>query len=220
MKNIWFDGGAWTCAWGGGVIQYLKQDYPSIISNYDNVGGYSAGGFLSMNVYLDFNEPDFWHCFEHESYGFGKYHLWIEEVIKRVWDKDKNEKLKNDNKINLVTFSTYKMKPIIRNNWCSKQEFVEFVKGTAHIPVMCGKGLYYIDNDLGWSLDGGLTHRDPPKEWGNTLIISPWRSSSKFIIAPSKPIPKKLLVVSDFDLCKKVFDQGIEDAKLWVKKYY
>ncbi len=93
MRTIWFDGGSWTCAWGGGVIQYLKQHYPDLISNYDNVGGYSAGGFLAMNVHLGFNEPDFWYCFEHETHGFGKYHLWSEEVANRVWEKDVNKKI-------------------------------------------------------------------------------------------------------------------------------
>ena len=219
MKNIWFDGGAWTCAWGGGVIQYLKQNYPDILSNYNNVGGYSAGGYLAMNVYLDFNEPDFWHCFQHETHGFGKYHLWSEEVANRVWEKDINKRFINDNKITLVVFSAHKLKPIIKNNWKSEEEFINFTKGTVHIPIMCGKGLHYIQS-LGWSLDGGLTHRDPPKEWENTLIISPWKKSSKFIIGPSKQITRKLLIMGDFDLCKKIFDQGYEDAKLWVKKYY
>ena len=52
MENIWFDGGAWTCAWGAGVIQYLKKDYPDLLRNYKNVGGYSAGGYLALNVHL------------------------------------------------------------------------------------------------------------------------------------------------------------------------
>ena len=60
-KNIWFDGGAWTCAWGAGVYQFLIQNYPDIFLNYENVGGYSSGGFLAMNLYLSFNESDFWY---------------------------------------------------------------------------------------------------------------------------------------------------------------
>lgn len=219
MKNIWLDGGAWTCAWGAGVIQYLKQNYPELISDYDNVGGYSAGGFLAMNVHLDFNEPDFWYCFKHETHGFGNYHLWSEEVASRVWEKDKNKKLINDPRINLVIYSFNLMKPIIRNSWKTKEEFVNFAKGTTTIPIMCQKGLYYVKNH-GWSVDGGLTHRDPPKEWDNTLIVSPWRTSSKNIIGPSKYLPLKLLIMCDFEVCKDIFDQGVEDAKLWVKKYY
>jgi hypothetical protein len=219
MKNIWFDGGAWTCAWGGGVIQYLKQNYPEIISNYDNVGGYSAGGYLAMNVYLDFNEPDFWYCFQHETHGFGKYHLWSEEVAKRVWEKDINKKFINDNKITLVTFSYKKLKTISRDCWSSKEDFMNFTKGTVHIPIMCGDIGFDVEN-IGLCIDGGLNHRNPPKQWDETLIISPWRKSSKDTIGPSSSLPKKLLIIGDFDLCKKVFDQGFEDGKKWVKKYY
>ena len=221
MKNVWFDGGAWTCAWGAGVIQYLKKDYPDLIYNYENIGGYSAGGFLAMNVYLDFNEPDFWYHFQHKTHGIGKYHLWSEEVANRCWEFDQknNKKFINDNKISLVVYSTKSLSPVIRNNWNSKEDFVNFTKGTVHIPLMCGKGFHYV-NEFGWSLDGGLTHRNPPKEWGKTFIVSPWRESDQYTIGPSNPINKKLLIMGDWDLCKKAFNQGIEDAKIWVKKYY
>jgi hypothetical protein len=219
MENIWFDGGAWTCAWGGGVIQYLKQNYPDLISNYDNVGGYSAGGFLAMNVHLDFNEPDFWYCFEHEIHGFGKYHLWAEEVANRVWEKDVNKKLINTKNLSIVIYSFNLMQPIIRHSWKTKEEFINFTKASTNIPIMCQKGLHYVKNH-GWSVDGGLTQRNPPSDWNETFIISPWRNSSKNIIGPSKGLPSKLLIMGDFDLCRKIFDQGIEDAKLWIKKYY
>lgn len=220
MKNIWFDGGAWTCAWGAGVLQYLKQHHPELISNYDNVGGYSAGGFLAMNLYLDFNEPDFWYAFQHETHGFGKYHMWSEETANRCWeiDQQRNKKFIYDNKISLVVYSLNLLGPVIRHNWKTKEDFVSFGKASTNIPLMCRLGFHYVKNH-GWSMDGGLTHRDPPAEWGSTLIISPWRESSKTIIGPSKSLPKKLLIMGDWDLCKKIFDQGIEDAKLWVKKY-
>ena len=218
FDNIWLDGGAWTCAWGAGVIQYLKKSYPSILYNYENVGGYSAGGFLAMNIYLDFNEPDFWYCFENETHGFLKYHLWSEEVANRVWEKDINKKLINDNKISLVIYSFNLMSPVIRHSWKTKEEFVNFAKATTNIPIMCQKGLHYVKNH-GWSIDGGLTQRNPPNDWNNTLIISPWRISSKNIIAPSKILPLKLLIRGDFDLCRKIFDQGIDDAQKWCKKY-
>lgn len=220
MTNIWCDGGAWTCAWGAGVIQYLKQHYPDILSNYENVGGYSAGGYLAMNIHLDFNEPDFWSCFKHETHGFGKYHLWSEEVASRVWDLDqsRNQSLINDKRLNIVIYSFNLLNPVIRHTWKTKEEFINFTKASTNIPIMCQKGLHYVYKH-GWSVDGGLTHRNPPKEWGDTFIISPWRISSKMIIAPSKPLPKKLLIMGDFDLCKQIFDQGIEDAKLWIKKY-
>jgi len=220
MKNIWLDGGSWTCAWGGGVIQYLKQNYPEIISNYDNVGGYSAGGYLALNVYLDFNEPDFWECFYHNPHSFGKYHLWTEEVLRRTWKKDKNYRLMFDNKISLTLFSIQKRKQIFRNNFSNEEDFIKFTKGSAHIPFMCDFGLY--KSDEGYSIDAGAFRRDPPKNWklDETLIISPWRNSTRNIIGPSKSIPKSLLINPNFDICKEIFDQGIDDAKLWVKKYY
>jgi hypothetical protein len=219
MENIWFDGGAWSCAWGGGVIQYIKKDYPELIYNYKNLGGYSAGGYLAINVHLGFEEPQFWHTFQHKTHGFGKYHRWSEECASRCWNLDTNGKLRNDPRLSLVIYSINKLKPIIRNTWKSKEDFINFTKGTVHIPGLVSKGLHYV-NEHGWSVDGGLTHRNPPKEWGKTLIISPWRKSDQYTICPSKPINKKLLIMGDWGLCKKVFDQGIEDAKLWVKKYY
>lgn len=218
MKNIWFDGGAWTCAWGAGVTQYLKQHYPDIINNYDNIGGYSAGGVLAGCHYLDFEEPDFWYCFEHEIHGFGKYHKWSEECAKRLWEKDKNNRFLNDNKLTLVIFSTKKMKPILRNQWSSKYDFINFTKATVHIPILCSPGFLKV-LDFGYSMDGGLTHRNPPKEWEDTFIISPWRKSSKSIIGATKSPPKNLLIEGDFEACKKLFDQGIEDAKIWIKNF-
>ena len=110
------------------------------------------------------------------------------------------------------------MSPVIKHNFKTKLDFLNFVKGTANIPIMCYNGLHYIKNH-GWSVDGGLTHRNPPKEWNETLIISPWRKSSKNIIGPSKSIPKILLFKPDFNLCKKVFDQGLNDASIWSSKY-
>jgi hypothetical protein len=218
MENIWFDGGAWTCAWGGGVIQYLKKDYPDIIYNYKNVGGYSAGGFLAVNVHLGFDEPRFWHTFQHKTHGIGKYHQWSEECALRCWSLDVNDKLKNDSRLSLVIYSINKLKPIIRNTWKTSEDFINFTKATVHIPYLVASGFHYVD-DHGWCMDGGLTHRDPPKEWGQTLIISPWRKSNRYTIGPSKIIHPKLLVMEDWDLCRKIFDQGYEDAKSWCKRY-
>jgi hypothetical protein len=219
-ENIWFDGGAWTCAWGAGVIQYLRKHYPSLLYNYKNLGGYSAGGFLALNVYLNFEEPDFWYHFHHETHGLGKYHLWSEEVANRCceFDQKNNKRLINDNKISLIVYSTKSLSTIIRNNWNSKEDFVNFTKGTVHIPLMCGNIFHHIDG-VGWSMDGALTQRKAPDTWKNTLTISPWKKEDKFTIAPSKFINPKLLVVPDFDLCKKIFDQGIEDAQKWCTKY-
>lgn len=218
MKNIWFDGGAWTCAWGGGVIQYLKKDYPELLSNYERIGGYSAGGFLALNVYLDFNEPEFWHCFEHETHGIGKYHLWSEETAKRCWELDKDSRLINDSKLHLVVFSFSKMKTVFKSQWDSYEDFVNFTQGTVRIPLLVSKGLHNV-NGHGWSVDGGLTQRNPPDDWEKPLIISPWRNSDKTTIGPSKPIPKILMIKGDYDLCRDVFNQGVEDAALWAKKY-
>lgn len=219
MKNIWFDGGAWSCAWGGGVIQYLKKDYPEIIENYSNVGGYSAGGFLAINVHLGFNEPQFWHAFMHETYGFMRYHRWAEEVAKRCWSFDVENKLKNDPRLHLVTYSTKFLKSIWRNTWHSSEDFINFTKSTTHIPILCSPGLCYV-NGFGWCLDGGLTERQPPKNWKETLVISPWRKTEKFVIGPTRPITKKLVVSGDWKECKKIFDQGVEDAKEWCKFYF
>ncbi len=111
------------------------------------------------------------------------------------------------------------MQPIIRHSWKTKEDFISFAKASTNIPIMCQKGLHYVKNH-GWSVDGGLTQRNPPSDWDETFIISPWRTSSKNIIGPSKSLPSKLLIMGDFDLCRKIFDQGIDDAKLWIKKYY
>lgn len=218
MENIWFDGGAWTSAWGGGVIQYLKKDYPDLLYNYRNVGGFSAGGYLAINVHLRFDEPQFWHTFRHETHGFGRYHKWVDECVSRCWELDVDKKLQDDPKLSLVIYSFSKMKPVIRNTWESYEDFVNFTKATVQIPVLVSPGMHYVENH-GWSVDGGLTHRNPPKEWGKTLIISPWRRSNRHTIGPSKIINPKLLVMEDWDLCGKIFNQGIEDAKLWIKKY-
>lgn len=219
MENIWFDGGAWTCAWGAGVIQYLKKDYPDLIYNYKNVGGYSAGGYLALNVHLGFDEPQFWYTFRHKTHCFGRYHKWAEECASRCWELDTSAKLQNDQRLALVIYSLNQLGPVFKNTWESREDFINFTKGTVHIPIFVGKGFHHV-NQVGWSVDGGLTQRNPPKEWGKTLIISPWRLSDKLVIGPSKPINQKLLITGDWDICKKVFDQGIEDAKLWIKKYY
>lgn len=219
-ENVWFDGGAWTCAWGAGVLQYLKSNYREVICNYDNVGGYSAGGFLAMNLYLDFSEPDFWYCFKHETHGFGKYHLWSEEVANRVWEIDNanHKRFIYDNKISIIIYSTNQTGIVVKNNWQTKEEFINFTKGSVHIPLMCGKIFHHVDN-IGFSMDGGLTQRKAPDNWKNTLTISPWKKENKFTIAPSKFINPKLLIIPDFEICKKIFDQGIDDAQRWCKKY-
>lgn len=218
MENIWFDGGAWTCAWGAGVIQYLKKDYPDLLRNYKNVGGYSAGGYLAINVHLNFEEPKFWHTFRHKTHGFGRYHKWAEEAAIRCWELDTSTKLQNDPRLSLVIYSFSKLKPVVRNSWKSQKDFVNFTKATVQIPLLVSPGLHYVENH-GWCMDGGLTHRDAPVEWGNTLIISPWRKSDRYTIGPSRNINPKLLIIGDWELCKKTFDQGIEDAKLWCKRF-
>ena len=130
---------------------------------------------------------------------------------------DTEGKLQNDPRLSLVIYSFNKLKPIFRNSWKTREDFVNFTKATVHIPILVSPGLHYVENH-GWCMDGGLTHRDPPVEWGNTLIISPWRKSDRYTIGPSRNINPKLLVIDDWELCKKTFDQGIEDAKLWCKR--
>lgn len=186
MKNIWFEGGGYACAWSFGVAEVLKEN------NFltDNVGGYSAGSMIAMWMLSNTNSTQVFDSIKESPFGpkkgifklVGKHEYNLKYMIESVLGNATDVYMQQfNNKLWIPITSLTPPFPIWRTKFRDYDDLVDCSIASQCIPFIAnGKISKCFFNDSfnykTYTIDGGIINRNPPKSWNkdNTLIISPW----------------------------------------------
>lgn len=199
MKNIWFDGGGYACAWSFGVSEILKESN----IKFDLIGGYSAGAMIAAWMLKTDACPDkIFNSIYEAPYGpskgtfalIGKHHLNLKYITETILGDPTELNLEQyNNKLWIPIQQINKLTVSWRNSFKDYDDIVDCIISTQCIPYIAHENFFkcWYDNShttRGLTVDGGIFSKSFPKNWNKneTIRISPWGSEDINMIPSAK----------------------------------
>jgi hypothetical protein len=213
--NLFFDGAGWLFPFNFGVAQYIRKHRK--YKTFNKIGGLSAGSatalFLLLNT--DFQaifDFIFDNCKKAEYNPFQMIKI-LENVLQKYVPTHICDKINDKLCIHLSKYNYFTLRPCEVTQFESRDKCLNYVKGSCHIPVVCGLFGSKIDKEIFY--DGGLTLDLYDPKFDKTTIVTVNKPNIKFnLISPGFSLPQLWVYFPQSkETMQLLFDLGYQKAR-------